>query len=117
MSHLVIFKSAEGKQAYHQSSSLDEAVRFLEHLRNVERVEQARLYKLTEVPVEFKTYFRAELPSSNEAPAPVEEPQEAPEEAPAADVAARRPATYRGAEVDVDEAGAGTNGRRGLLKR
>ena len=102
MSHLVIFKSAEGKQAYHQAAALDEAVRFLEHLRNGERVEQAKLFRLTEVPVEFKTYFRAELPGAGDpAPAPeveVEEPVE---------------------EHDVDDPAfaASSNGKRGLLKR
>ena len=104
MSHLVIFKSAEGKQAYHQSASLDEAVRFLEHLRNVERVEQAKLFRLTEVPVEFKTYFRAELPGAGEpaAEAEVDEVVNEPE-APAGE-----------GEAAVS---AGSNGKRGLLKR
>lgn len=106
MSHLVIFKSAEGKQAYHQAASLDEAVRFLEHLRNVERVEQAKLFRLTEVPVEFKTYFRAELPGSGEpvVEAEVDEVVNEPEP----------PAVE--AEVGAG-AGPGTNGKRGLLKR
>ncbi len=102
MSHLVIFKSAEGKQAYHQSASLDEAVRFLEHLRNVERVEQAKLFRLTEVPVEFKTYFRAELPGSGE---PVAETE--------VDEVANEPEPPAG----ESEANAGSNGKRGLLKR
>lgn len=101
MSHLVIFKSAEGKQAYHQSATLDEAVRFMEHLRNVERVEQAKLFRLTEVPVEFKTYFRAELPGAGE-PAPEPEAEAVAEETEA--------------EAEEQHASA-SNGKRGLLKR
>ncbi|MEO1061902.1 MAG: hypothetical protein AAFZ07_10820 [Actinomycetota bacterium] len=106
MSHLVIFKSAEGKQAYHQAATLDEAVRFLEHLRNVERVEQAKLFRLTEVPVEFKTYFRAELPGAGEpAPPPVEAEVEEHQDEPEA--AAEEPSSPTPA----------SNGKRSLLKR
>lgn len=107
MSHLVIFKSAEGKQAYHQAATLDEAVRFLEHLRNVERVEQAKLFRLTEVPVEFKTYFRAELPGAGE-PAPPAAAEPDPEE------------HHEEPEAPAEEpvpAGSASNGKRSLLKR
>ncbi|MEM9037222.1 MAG: hypothetical protein AAGA99_03495 [Actinomycetota bacterium] len=114
MSHLVIFKSAEGKQAYHQSASLDEAVRFLEHLRNVERVEQAKLYKLTEVPVEFKAYFRAELPGAEAAAGESATPPVAPASVPPVPSPVAAPVPEAPVPADAEQA---TNGKRGLLKR
>ena len=80
MPHMVIFRSAEGKPGYHQAESLDEAVRFVEHLRNTEGVSETRIFRMQEVPIEFKTYYRVEVAASDDAapvapvaPAPVEE--------------------------------------------
>src|SRR5437763_16768192 len=71
MPHMVIFRSAEGKPGYHQAESLDEAVRFVEHLRNQEGVSDTRIFKMQEVPIEFKTYYRVEVAGAEEAPAAV----------------------------------------------
>lgn len=115
MSHLVIFKSTEGKQAYHQAASLDEAVRFLEHLRNVEQVEQAKLYKLSEVPVEFKAYFKAELPGGESAATPESAEPEPVSAAlvPPAPTPVGAPATEPLLGAPDNE----SNAKRGLLKR
>ena len=59
--HMVIFRSAEGKPGFHQTDGLDEAIRFVEHLRNIEQVPDARVYKLAEVPLEVRTYFKVEV--------------------------------------------------------
>jgi hypothetical protein len=61
MPHMVIFRSAEGKPGYHQAESLDEAVRFVEHLRNQEQVNETRIFRMEEVPIEFKTYYKVEV--------------------------------------------------------
>lgn len=63
MSHMVMFRSAEGKPGYHQTESLDEAVGFVEHLRNQEQVADARIFRLEEVPIAVKTYYKVEVSS------------------------------------------------------
>jgi hypothetical protein len=69
--HMVVFKTAEGKTAYHQAESLDEALRFVERVRNHEGVSDAHLYRLTEIPLEIKTYFKVEIaPGTGASPAP-----------------------------------------------
>jgi len=58
---MVIFRSPEGKPGYHQAEGLDEAMRFAEMLRNQEQVTDARIFRMDEVPIEFKTYYRVEV--------------------------------------------------------
>lgn len=61
MPHMVIFRSVEGKPGYHQAETLDEAVRFVERLRNQEQIPEMRIFRMQEVPIEFKPYYRVEL--------------------------------------------------------
>ena len=61
MSHMVIFRSAEGKAGYHQADGLEDATRFVERLRNSENVEQARIFRMEEVGFEYRSYFRVEV--------------------------------------------------------
>ena len=75
MSFMVNFRSAEGKPGYHPTDSLEEAVRFVEHLRNQEQVADARVWRLQEVPLEVKTYYKVVVPSGVAAPAPVPAPE------------------------------------------
>lgn len=73
MTHMVIFRNPEGKAGYHQAESVDEAVRFVERLRNQEHVTDARIFLMEEVPIEFRTYYKVELatsPMSSQAQAP-----------------------------------------------
>lgn len=58
MTHMVIFRSAEGKPGYHQTDDLDAAIGFVEHLRNDEGVTDARIFVMEEVPIEFRTYYK-----------------------------------------------------------
>src|SRR5690242_21489799 len=69
MEHVVFFPAHDGSPAFRRLTSLEEAVRFVEHLRNNEGVDQFSVHSLTEVPLSFKQYFRVELPSPAEAPA------------------------------------------------
>src|SRR2546423_11280515 len=58
MPHMVIFRDAEGRPGYHQSEALEDAVRFVEHLRNEQEVSDTRVFSMQEVPLEFKSYWR-----------------------------------------------------------
>ena len=61
MSHMVIFQTPDGNPGYNQFETLDEAVRFVEKLRNEQSVETARMFALEEVTFDFKPYFRVQL--------------------------------------------------------
>ena len=95
MSFLVNFRSAEGKLGYHPTESLEEAIRFVEHLRNQEHVVDARVWRLQEVPLEVKTYYKVEV---------------APAEPVAAKVAAVDDEPAAAAKADGVLAGAGASG-------
>lgn len=98
MSHMVIFQTPDGNPGYNQFEEIDEAVRFVENLRNDQGVENARMFALEEVKFEFKQYYRVEVdppmvgpagstsgpafvPAPVPPPQPVTEPIEAPFEA------------------------------------
>lgn len=61
MSHMVIFQTPEGNPGYNQFETLEEAVRFVEKLRNEQSVETARMFALEEVKFDFKPYFKVNL--------------------------------------------------------
>ena len=61
MEHLVRFTTTEGREAQHVAPSLDDALRFVERLRNNEEATVVRVFRLSEVPIAFKAYYRAEL--------------------------------------------------------
>lgn len=72
MEHIVFFTGADGAAQYRRTPSLEEAVRFVEHLRNVEGVEDSRVYAMNEVPLAFKTIYRVEIPGqAADGPAPL----------------------------------------------
>ncbi len=66
--HLVMFTTEDGKAATHQTETLDEALRFVEHIKNNEDVSEARLYRMVEVPLEVKAYYKVELATSDVPP-------------------------------------------------
>ena len=105
MSHMVIFRSAEGKAGYHQADGLEDATRFVERLRNSENVEQARIFRMEEVSFEYRPYFRVEVAGGG--PAPEAEGGEA--AAPRAEVL-----VAAGDDQGGDEVGAA---RRGIFSR
>lgn len=109
MSFMVNFRSAEGKPGYHPTDSLEEAVRFVEHLRNQEQVSDARVWRLQEVPLEVKTYYKVVVPAGAPAPAPAAAavPEPAAVTPPVADDSAPKP------DVAGEAVGAaGANGAR-----
>ena len=74
MEHVVFFPAPDGTPAFRRLADLDEAVRLVEHLRNVEGVSSASVHSLTEVPLAFRAYYRVEVPSMLEVPARVDAP-------------------------------------------
>lgn len=58
---MVVFKTNEGKPGQHWADSLEDAVRFVEHLRNNEQVNDAKVFKMQEVPLEFKVLYKVEV--------------------------------------------------------
>lgn len=78
MEHVVFFPAHDGSPAFRRVANLEEAVRLVEHLRNVENVSEVSVHTLAEVPLAFKTWYRVEVPAgSPEAPV-AEQPVEAP---------------------------------------
>lgn len=139
MEHVVFFPGADGKPAFARFGAMDEAVAFVERLRNVEGVGEASLYVLTPVPMVVRAYYRVEVPPPGfpgepigEGPAaevpfvapPVAEvaPMPAPAAVPAQPAAETTPAEVTGQEPAEVPAGVGTpdiiapaaNGRRSL---
>jgi hypothetical protein len=68
MEHVVFYPSAEGAPSFRRVSSREEAVNFVEHLRNVENVSEFSVHALTPVPLAVRAYYRIEA-SATEAPA------------------------------------------------
>ena len=98
MEHVVFFPAPDGSPAFRRLPSLQEAVDFVEHLRNERDVRDVSVHSLAEVPLSFRTVYRVEVagavpepsapvePAMPEAAAPVEEA--APVAAPVAEEAA-----------------------------
>lgn len=61
MSHMVIFRTPDGKPGYQPADAVEEAVAIVERLRNEDGVENVRIYRMEEVAFEYKPYFRVQL--------------------------------------------------------
>jgi len=137
MTHMVIYRSGEGQPVYHPTESLEEAARHVEQLRNAGQGADARIFRMDEVPMEVKTYYKVEVPGvAAPAPAPAKAdvappakadaapPAAAPADAPAAAAApadapvatAAAPPAANPSKGEPAAAGAnGTGGRFGLF--
>jgi hypothetical protein len=104
MEHVVFFPAPDGNPGFGRFSSMDEAVSFVERLRNVDGVGEAELYALTPVPMVVKTYYRVEVPPV-EMPAAVAEAPAVATPAPVAAAPAPAPAPVE-ASAPVEEAAA-----------
>ncbi|MCA1711695.1 MAG: hypothetical protein LC789_08715 [Actinobacteria bacterium] len=115
MEHVVFFPAPDGAPAFRRVPDLEQAVRLVEHLRNVEGVNEVSCHALTEVPLAFRAYYRVEVPAPVDV-APVAEPQPEPAaEVPVADVAAQPVAETPQVEdvpvpVEAQPVMAGSNG-------
>jgi hypothetical protein len=61
VSNLVMFQTPDGSPGYNQFETVDEAVRFIEKLRNEQGIEGARMFALEEIKFELKPYYKVEL--------------------------------------------------------
>jgi hypothetical protein len=119
MEHVVFFPGPDAAPAFRRFSSLDEAVRFVEHLRNSEGVSEVSVHMLTPVPVAFRAYYKVEVPPGDVAEhvaadlpvaeVPVAEVPEQPSE-PAVEIEAE-PVMADAVAGDVEPS---TNGKRSL---
>jgi hypothetical protein len=72
MEHVVFFPGPDNVPAFRRFATLDDAVRFVEHLRNVEGVTDVSVHAMSPVPVAFRAYYRVEVPADGvDALAPV----------------------------------------------
>ena len=83
VSHMVIYRTADGQPGYHQTEALDDAVSFVERLRNGDGVDHARIFRMEEVAFDFKPYFRVEVGGEARSASAPTAPQMAPAPAPA----------------------------------
>lgn len=98
--HVVFFTAPDGATAFRRVDGLEDAVRLVEHLRNVEGVHQVSVHPLgEEVPLAFRTWYRVEVPAGA---APVVPQQAVAEEASSPSVEV--PAVEVPVPVLVDEA-------------
>lgn len=71
MEHVVFFPAADTTPAFRRVASLEDAVRLVEHLRNVDGVSEVSVHMLAEVPLTFRTVIQVEVPAAPEPAAPV----------------------------------------------
>jgi hypothetical protein len=83
MEHVVFHPGPDGSPAFRRFASLEDAVRYVEHLRNSEGVSEVSVHALTPVPVAFRAYYKVEVPVEDAAAVA---PAAAVVEAPVADV-------------------------------
>ena len=69
MEHVVFFPAPDGTPAFRRVPNLEEAVRLVEHLRNIDGVDAASVHALTEVPLAFRAYYKVEVPAEAVVPA------------------------------------------------
>lgn len=130
MSHMVIYRGADGKPGYQQAEDIHDAVTFVEQMRNGDGVEHARIFRLEEVVFEYRPYYRVELSAMGQpdvmmgaaaspmavASAPVEVQEEV-----TSVTSLDEPFEVVEAAIDVDdpdaEAVVGNGARRGLFGR
>ncbi|MBV9097226.1 MAG: hypothetical protein JO079_04125 [Frankiaceae bacterium] len=84
MEHVVFYPALDGVPAFRRFASLDDAVRFVEHLRNAEGVSEVSVHALSPVPLAFRAYYKVEVPEAAPSEPVFDVP--APAEAPAAEV-------------------------------
>ena len=88
MEHVVFHPGPDGSPAFRRFGSLEDAVRFVEHLRNAEGVSEVSVHALAPVPLAFRAYYKVEVPA--DAPVAAAPGSELPAaEVPAAEVPAQ----------------------------
>jgi hypothetical protein len=70
VSHIVIFRSPDGKPGYQLVDDLAGAVRHVEELRNRQGVDDIRIYTMEPVPFRFETVYQVRLDDAAQGGAP-----------------------------------------------
>jgi hypothetical protein len=70
VSHMVIFRTPEGKPGYQPADTVQDAIEVVERLRNDEGVENVRIFRLEELSFEYRPYYKVELATSGTPAAP-----------------------------------------------
>jgi hypothetical protein len=60
---MVTFQTPDGTPGFHQSDTLDEAITFVERLRNEQGVHNSRIFRMEELKFDFKPYYKVEIAS------------------------------------------------------
>jgi len=63
--HMVIFQNPDGDPGYNQFESVEDAVSFVEKIRNDQGIDSIRIFELNEVKFELKPYYKVELQALN----------------------------------------------------
>lgn len=61
MPYMVTFQGTDGNSGFHLCQDKPDALRMAEHFRNSDEVAELAVYRADEIPLEFKTYYRAEF--------------------------------------------------------
>ena len=61
MSHIVVYQTDDGSSGFEQCGNLDDAIVVAERLRNVDGVENPRIFRMEEVHIDFRPYYRVEV--------------------------------------------------------
>ena len=59
--HMVIFQNPDGDPGYNQFESVEEAVSFVEQIRNGQGIDSIRIFELNEVKFELKPFYKVVL--------------------------------------------------------
>ncbi|MPY92943.1 MAG: hypothetical protein GEV08_07710 [Acidimicrobiia bacterium] len=74
VSHMVIYRSADGKPKYQQVDDLQAAVSFVEKIRNEDGLEGTRIFRLEQVNFRFEPYYQVRVETAGQQQAPVPPP-------------------------------------------
>lgn len=64
MSHIVVYKTDDGSSGFEPCESLDDAIVVAERMRNVDGVASPRIFRMEEVHIDFRPYYRVEVADS-----------------------------------------------------
>lgn len=71
MRFIVVYRGVGARSACEELGTLDEAVRFVEQIRNDEGVSDAQIFRAEPVAFDFRPYFRVEIVDATTGPAPI----------------------------------------------
>ncbi len=61
MSHIVVYQTDDGSSGFEQCASLDDAIVVAERMRNVDGVESPRIFRMEEIEIDFRPYYRVQV--------------------------------------------------------